>query len=171
MRTSHVKVLPYMPQWAQAFKALRDDLQAALGNTILSIEHVGSTSVPGMWAKPILDVDLVLQSRIILPEIIQRLQALGYTHEGDLGIAGREAFAYTCRPQFMAHHLYACAQDCAELHRHITFRDYLRNNADAREVYSQIKREAARLFPEDIDRYIAHKSTVIAQLYHDCGLS
>ena len=77
MRTSHVKVLPYMPQWVQAFEALRDDLQAALGNTILSIEHVGSTSVPGMWAKPILDVDLVLQSRIILPEIIQRLQALG----------------------------------------------------------------------------------------------
>lgn len=170
MRTSHVIVQPYTPQWAQAFAELRNCLQNTLGDTVLSIEHVGSTSVPGLWAKPILDIDIVLQSRAILPEVIHRLQSLNYIYEGDLGISGREAFAYTGKPQFMSHHLYACAQDCPELHRHLTFRNYLRSNAQARALYSQVKREAAALFPEDIDRYMAHKSAVITQLYHDCGL-
>lgn len=171
MRTKDVTVLPYTPQWAEAFLTLRDALWEALEGVALAIEHVGSTSVPGMWAKPILDVDVVLPDSTSLPEAIYRLQQLGYLYEGDLGIAGREAFSYVALPRFMAHHLYVCPQDSPELHRHLTFRDHLRSHSDARERYSEVKREAAQLFPRDIDRYMQYKSGVIAQLYRECGLT
>jgi len=70
----------------------------------------------------------------------------------------------------MKHHLYVCPQYSAELHRHITFRDFLRNNPAEAEKYGSVKEAAARLFPDDIDRYIAYKSPCIEELYRMCGL-
>jgi GrpB-like predicted nucleotidyltransferase (UPF0157 family) len=82
----------YHPQWPILFEELQVKFSDLLGNMVSAIEHVGSTSVPGLAAKPIIDLDVLLASAAYLPETIRRLATLGYEHEGDLGIAGREAF-------------------------------------------------------------------------------
>ena len=170
MRTPRVRVVPYDPAWSEAFEAIRAEISAALGEVALGIEHVGSTSVPGLFAKPCIDIDVIIRDRTVLAEAVGRLATIGYIHEGDLGIPDREAFRYSDKPHLMEHHLYVCPQDSAELHRHIAFRDLLRGDAAAAERYGRVKLEAAGLFPDDIDGYIAHKAPCIEELYALCGL-
>jgi len=166
----HVVVEPYNEEWKSDFIAIRDELDAVLKDIVLKIEHVGSTSVEGLSAKPVIDVDVVIKDTTVLPDVISALQTIGYFHEGDLGIPGREAFKYEGKEYLRKHHLYVCSQDSEELKRHITFRDYLRSNPDAVEEYSKIKEEAANLYPWDIDKYIEHKSPVIEMIYKRIGL-
>ena len=170
MRTASVVVLPYDGAWKASFDAIRQELEAALGDLILGIEHVGSTSVEGLSAKPCIDIDVVIRDYSVFPAVVRRLEAVGYIHEGDLGIRDREAFCYRDKPHLMKHHLYVCPRYSEELHRHITFRDFLRSDPEAAGKYGQVKETAARLFPEDIEKYIAYKSPCIAELYERCGL-
>ena len=170
MKTKKVVVLSYDEVWSSAFEAIKAEIEAALGDLMLRVEHVGSTSVKGMSAKPCIDIDVVIRDYSVFADIVQRLDAIGYIHEGDLGIKGREAFKYTDKPHLMAHHLYVCPQDSEELRRHVTFRDYLRGNPEAVKRYSQVKEKAAELFPNDIDGYIQYKSLCIEELYRECGL-
>lgn len=170
MKTKKVIVLPYDEAWATEFKIIRAELESALRDSILGIEHVGSTSVKGLSAKPCIDVDVVIKDRSVLEAVINKLGAIGYIHEGDLGIRGREAFKYSDKPHLMAHHLYVCPKDSEELHRHITFRDFLRQNPGAVKKYSRVKETAAKLFPNDIDKYMEYKSPCIEELYRQCGL-
>ena len=171
MRTTHVMVLPYDPAWKADFAAIRQELASALGELAIAIEHVGSTSVEGLSAKPCIDIDVVMQDRSVFPQIVERLAAIGYTHEGDLGIPGREAFCYTGKPHLRLHHLYVCPADSEELHRHLVFRDFLRTHPEAVARYSACKEDAARRFPEDIEGYMACKGPCIEALYKLCGLS
>jgi len=166
----HVVVEPYNKEWKSDFIAIRDELDAVLKDIVLKIEHVGSTSVEVLSAKPVIDIDVVIKDTTVLPDVISALQTIGYFHEGDLGIPGREAFKYEGKEHLRKHHLYVCSQDSEELKRHITFRDYLRSNPDAVEEYSKIKEEAANLYPWDIDKYIEHKSPVIEMIYKRIGL-
>lgn len=170
MKTKKVIVLPYDEAWATEFEIIRAELESALRDSILGIEHVGSTSVKGLSAKPCIDVDVVIKDRSVLEAVINKLGAIGYIHEGDLGIRGREAFKYSDKPHLMAHHLYVCPKDSEELHRHITFRDFLRQNPGAVKKYSRVKETAAKLFPNDIDKYMEYKSPCIEELYRQCGL-
>ena len=170
MRTKKVIVLPYDASWKTAFNDIRRELEAALGDLAVGIEHVGSTSVEGLSAKPIIDIDVVIRDYSVFDAVVRKLASVGYVHEGDLGIKDREAFKYTHKPHLQKHHLYVCPQDSAELRRHITFRDFLRSNPDAVQEYSAVKETAARLYPEDIDGYIAFKSPCIERLYRMCGL-
>lgn len=167
----HVVVEPYDEAWKDDFAAIRDELEAVLNGLVLRIEHVGSTSVEGLSAKPVIDIDVVISDRSVLPEVISALESIGYSHEGDLGIPGREAFKYEGKDHLKKHHLYVCAQDAEELKRHITFRDYLRSDPDAVAEYSRIKEEGARLYPDDIDKYIEHKSPFIESVYKQIGLT
>ena len=166
----HVVVQPYDEAWKNDFIVIRDELNTVLNGLVLRIEHVGSTSVEGLSAKPVIDIDVVIEDRTCLPGVISALQKIGYTHEGDLGIPGREAFKYEGKDHLRKHHLYVCAQDSEELRRHIEFRDYLRSNPDAVAEYSRIKEEGAMLYPWDIDKYIAHKSPFIEMIYKRIGL-
>lgn len=166
-----VVVEPYDEAWKKDFAAIRDELEAVLNGLVLRIEHVGSTSVEGLSAKPVIDIDVVISDRSILPEVVSALESIGYSHEGDLGIPGREAFKYEGKYHLKKHHLYVCAQDAEELKRHIAFRDYLRSDPDAVAEYSRIKEEGARLYPDDIDKYIEHKSPFIESVYKQIGLT
>ena len=132
--------------------------------------HVGSTSVEGLSAKPCIDIDVVIEDASALDAVILGLANIGYIHEGDLGIAGREAFKYSDKPHLMTHHLYVCAKDSAELYRHVTFRDFLRSEPEAARRYGEVKKRAAELFPNDIDKYIEYKSSCIEEIYRQCGL-
>ena len=165
-----VVVQPYNKEWKNDFEAIRRELDTALGDLAMRIEHVGSTSVEGLSAKPVIDIDVVIRDRSVLPDVVIALQKAGYNHEGDLGIPGREAFKYEGKEHLRKHHLYVCAQEAHELNRHIAFRDYLRSHPEAVAEYSRIKEEGARLYPFDMDKYIEHKSLFIEKIYKEIGL-
>lgn len=170
MRTQKVMVLPYDRAWKIAFEYIKREIEAGLGDLILGIEHVGSTAVEGLSAKPCIDLDVVIGDYAVFPAVVQKLAAIGYIHEGDLGIKDREAFCYRDKPHLLTHHLYVCPRDSRELHRHITFRDFLRSNSEAVRNYSRVKEQAAELYPEDINGYMAYKASCIEALYTQCGL-
>jgi GrpB-like predicted nucleotidyltransferase (UPF0157 family) len=170
MKTKKVTVLPYDAEWKKDFEMIRREIEIAIGHLIIGIEHVGSTSVEGMSAKPCIDIDVIIKDYSVFNEIVSGLSSIGYYHEGDLGIKDREAFGYSDKPHLKSHHLYVCPEYSEELYRHITFRDFLRGNPDAVKKYSRIKEEAAILFPDNIDKYIEYKSPCIEELYEVCGL-
>ena len=170
MRTKRVVVVPYDEAWKNAFEEIKTEIEAEIGALIIGIEHVGSTSVEGMSAKPCIDIDVIIKDYSVFGEIVRKLGAIGYIHEGDLGIQDREAFKYADKPHLMLHHLYVCPQDSEELRRHITFRDFLRRTPEAVRKYSLVKEKAAELFPYSIDQYIEYKSPCIEELYKECGL-
>ena len=170
MHRRHIIVQPYDEAWKQDFISISNEIRDVLGELALRIEHVGSTSVPGLSAKPVIDIDVVIRDHSVLDEVISRLAKIGYQHEGNLGIAGREAFGYEGKEHLKEHHLYVCPEDSPELKRHIAFRDYLRSHPDAVQEYSRIKEEAASFYPYDIDQYIGHKSPVIEKIYKEIGL-
>ena len=170
MRTKRVIVLPYDEAWKTAFEEIKNEIEAAIGDLILGIEHVGSTSVEGMSAKPCIDIDVIIKDYSVFDEVVSKLGAVGYIHEGDLGIKDREAFKYTDKPHLMMHHLYICPQYSEELRRHIAFRDFLRRDPESVKEYSLVKEKAAELYPNDIDQYIEYKSSCIEELYKKCGL-
>lgn len=170
MVTKHVVVLPYDEQWKQDFLMIKDELITALGQLAMRIDHVGSTSVEGLSAKPIIDIDVVIKDYTVLEEVVSALGAIGYRHEGNLGITGREAFKYDGKEHLRKHHLYVCPEDSPELKRHIAFRDYLRTHPDAVREYSRIKEEGAKRYPYDIERYIEHKSPFIEKIYAKIGI-
>lgn len=170
MKTNRVRVIPYNEQWPKEFEKIKVEISSVLGPLAVAIEHVGSTSVKGLWAKPIIDIDVVIPDSTVLPQVVAKLENIGYHDEGNLGIEGREAFCYENKPELMLHHLYVCPADSKELKRHLIFRNYLRTHPDAVQEYSQVKREGASLFPEDIDAYLEYKSPVIKKIYRHCGL-
>ncbi|PWJ71510.1 GrpB-like predicted nucleotidyltransferase (UPF0157 family) [Ruminococcaceae bacterium R-25] len=165
MGTKHVVVLPYDEAWKNDFEDIKAELMTVLSDLILRIEHVGSTSVPGLSAKPIIDIDVVIDGAESFEKVKTALGTIGYRHEGDLGIAGREAFKYEGKDHLRKHHLYVCSKDAAELKRHVSFRDYLLSDPDAVKEYGRIKEEGAKLYPYDIDKYIEYKSSFIESIY------
>jgi GrpB-like predicted nucleotidyltransferase (UPF0157 family) len=154
-----IEVVDYDPHWPEVFETLRQRIWAALGDVALSVEHVGSTSVPGLAAKPIIDISIVIPERSDVQTGISRLASLGYVHRGDLGIEGREAFA---NPDGLPmHNLYLCPRDSVALANHLAIRNYLRTHARAVRGYGELKKQLAERFPNDIDGYIDGKTTML----------
>ena len=170
MRTKNVIVVPYDKAWKSDYEKIKREIESAIGDLIIGIEHIGSTSVEGLSAKPIIDIDVVIKDYSVFAAVVQKLETIGYIHEGNLGIKDREAFKYQNKPHLQKHHLYVCPQYSEELHRHVTFRDYLKNNREAVKKYSLVKETAAILFPNEIEKYIDYKTPCIEELYMRCGL-
>ena len=170
MVTKHVVVLPYDEQWKQDFLKIKSELTDALGQLAIRIEHIGSTSVQGLSAKPIIDIDVVIKDHSVLESVISALGIIGYQHEGNLGIEGREAFKYDGKEHLQKHHLYVCTEDSPELKRHIAFRDYLRSHPSAVREYSLIKEQGAKQYPTEIEHYIEHKTPFIEKIYSEIGI-
>ncbi len=139
--TDLIVVVDDDPTWPALFAAVRAPVAATLSDLAVAIGHVGSTAVPGLAVKPIIDLDVAIRSAADLPEAIARLAPLGYTYEGDKGIPGRAAFAWP--PQAARHHLYVCTPGAAAYREHLLFRDYLRAHPDAVAAYATLKRQLA----------------------------
>lgn len=157
-----IDVLPYDPAWPREFERIRERLLSVVGGLCIGIEHVGSTSVPGLAAKPIVDIDVVISSRLVFPAVRSALHEAGYVHRGNLEIPGRESFLAPAHT--FPHHLYVCSVDTPNLHDHLILRDMLRARPALRDRYADAKRQAARQHPHDIDAYIDGKSGVIAEI-------
>lgn len=157
----------YDPNWIADFASLRQRLVSIVGELPVAIEHVGSTSVPGLLAKPIIDIDMTAASDEDLELLVNRLTSNGYANEGDLGIPGR--IALRASDLSIPHHLYLMRQDHREFRRHILFRDYLRANPGTAKAYQAIKTEAANQFRHDRVAYTQSKSEFIESVLKKCG--
>jgi len=166
---SRVVVVAYDPTWPRIFEELRAPVAHALGDLAVAIEHVGSTSVPGLVAKPIVDMTVVVASRDDVPAAIERLATLGYRHRGDLGIVDREAFHAPADRS--PHHLYVCPRDSVALQNHLAVRDALRARPALSTAYGALKQRLAAEFPDDIDGYVDGKTSFLLAILADAGLS
>jgi GrpB-like predicted nucleotidyltransferase (UPF0157 family) len=160
-----VRCVPYNQGWKSEFNRIKEMLMNHIGDLIIGIEHVGSTSVEGLAAKPIIDMDIVFDSYAVFPPLAKRLHTIGFIHEGDGGIKGREVFKRSYEDEYMPYHLYACPKDSPELLRHLSFREYLKRNEEDREKYGKLKMELAHRFPTDINAYMAGKDGFIKAIY------
>lgn len=157
-----IVVTGYDPAWPSLFEVLRGRVLDALGELAVAVEHVGSTSVPGLAAKPIVDIDAVVPSAEHVPLAVERLEQVGYRHEGDLGISGREAFEPPADAPW--HHLYVLPADSEELRRHLAFRDHLLDHPEAAMAYAALKREAAQRFGGDRRAYTEAKTDFVERV-------
>jgi len=160
-----IQIVDYDPAWAIDFARLRLRLLAAVKDFAVTVEHVGSTAVPGLAAKPILDVDVVVASVSDVPTAITRLAELGYRHQGDLGISGREAFASPSSAP--AHHLYVVVQGSEPWRNHIQFRDYLREHPESAKAYAELKRSLADRCQNDREKYTNAKTAFVEEVLRD----
>ena len=149
--------------WQREFIRLCVHLTSFLEKDCLAIRHVGSTSVPGLAAKPFLDIDIVMASSDDLEKVRKLLEGHGYYFRGDLGIAGRYAFGYGSS-SFMRHHLYAVKPQAPSYLDHLALREGLKSDPQAILTYARIKDGLAKLYPYDIDAYIDGKSAVIREI-------
>lgn len=164
-----VRVVAYDPEWPRIFERIRSYVWPAVRDIAIGVEHVGSTSVPGLSAKPVIDACIVVQSSREVPACIERLAGIDYVHRGNLGVPEREAFR---RPDHLPrHHLYLSPRESLSLKNHLGFRDYLRSHPDAAREYGALKASLARRFPEDIDRYIVGKTDFVLRILGEIGLS
>jgi GrpB-like predicted nucleotidyltransferase (UPF0157 family) len=167
--SSTLQVVDYNSNWPQIFLQLKEWIWPAISDVAIAIDHVGSTSIPGLAAKPVIDMDIVIASRAELPAILPRLESLGYRHRGDLGIEDREAFrAPEDQP---AHHLYVCSQNSLALKNHIAVRDYLLIHPSDATAYSILKKELAEKFRNDRPRYNEAKTDFVLSILERCGFS
>lgn len=157
-----VLIQDYDASWPETFSKLAARLKAALGSLVVSIEHVGSTAVPGLAAKPVIDLDIILRSHADLQESMRLLACIGYDHEGDLGIAGRDAFRSP--PGEPSHHVYVLVAGANELRRHLAFRDALRADNNLREKYAELKKSLTQRYCNDRQSYTEAKSAFITSI-------
>lgn len=164
---SNVTVIQYDPEWARLYEELRDFVRPVLTDLVVTIEHVGSTSVLGLASKPIVDMDVIVSTQADIQIAIQRLATLGYVHEGDLGTPGREAFIPPEKIPW--HHLYVCTEGNAEYKRHILFRDYLRAHPEDSKIYGDLKLKLAQQFRNERSAYTNAKSEFVKEILKRAG--
>jgi GrpB-like predicted nucleotidyltransferase (UPF0157 family) len=160
--TRKVEVVPYRQDWPELFMAESKALQRVFGREMLSIHHFGSTSIPGISAKPIIDILLIVRDIEKVNALAPRLEALGYHAVGEYGISGRRFF-YKGTNDFRSHHLHVYESGNPHILRHLVFRDYMRCHPISARDYTRLKEELAHQFPEDMDSYIAGKNAFVKE--------
>lgn len=154
----------YNPNWIKDFNDIKKVITEALINLHVPIKHVGSTSIPNLAAKPIIDIDIIFNAPKDFEAVKKGLEKIGYYHNGNQGIPNREVFKRGKTEtkheilDAITHHLYVCKSDSEALQRHILFRDYLLVNEEARIQYQNLKYVLAEEAHQDRKKYAALKS-------------
>ena len=173
-----IKIVPYNSQWPIIFNELKTIYNSILSKEILTIEHIGSTSIPNLDAKPVIDIDIIIADKSKLNSIINKLETIGYIFRGELGIEDRFAFSRTSEnvpftgenKTWMKHHLYVCIENSLSLKNHLLLRDYLLKNEDVVIAYSKLKQELAEKYTNDIDNYVKYKTPFIINILEKQGV-
>jgi len=169
LRRGQVIVVPYDPRWPILFEEASAELRAVLGTSILDVHHVGSTAVPGLCAKPILDVMVSVPNFDDARELFTRLDALGYEYRPDEEIPDRHYFRRPPGGELRTHHL-SLAEPESRYHRvTLAFRDALRRDPELAEAYARLKLSLARRFPLDRPAYIDGKTEFVQDVLAAIG--
>lgn len=161
LKSGSVKISHHSKAWRECFGSEEARLRKHLGRARYRLEHIGSTSVEGLSAKPIIDMAMQIPSFKRLPLWIRRLEQAGYAYKGEYGLPGRHFFTYGLP---VSHHLHIVTPGSEHWERWLLFRDYLRAHPKAAETYNKTKLALARKYPTDRDAYTRSKTPVINRL-------
>jgi GrpB-like predicted nucleotidyltransferase (UPF0157 family) len=150
-------LVAHNPAWTQHAADERMRLVRALGDTIVAVHHIGSTSIPGILAKPIVDLLPVVSSLDLLDAQANAVRALGYEWRGEFGIPGRRFCSLNDAAGKRIVHVHFFATDSDEIEPDLAFRDYLRAHRDEALAYEAEKVRAAALHPDDAGAYTEEK--------------
>jgi GrpB-like predicted nucleotidyltransferase (UPF0157 family) len=174
----HIVIVEYDPAWPELFAQERERLQEAIGEWAVAIEHVGSTAVPGLAAKPIIDIGISLENLVDAVKCITPLFEMGYQCCGEFGIPGRIFFRkLTDSPipgqitdgHGRTHQIHMYQRDHEQSIWHITFRDYMRTHPDEAAEYAALKRQVAARHHDDIEKYVDGKHEYIRGILSKAG--
>ena len=161
--TQHITVLNYDPEWPLKYVRERDKITEILKDNCISIYHIGSTSVPGLAAKPIIDIMVAVRSLERVDMAAEKFADIGYEYLGEFGIAGRRYLRKGGDERTHQIHIFQ-ADDWNNIGRHLAFRDYMRTHEKERDEYAKIKKDLAQKFPYDIDGYCKGKENFVREM-------
>lgn len=156
-----VRLVPYSRQWIDAFDKERIDLVNAMGPLFIAVEHIGSTSIPGMQAKPIIDIAAMTEAETDVEKCIAPLAALGYLYRGEYGLPGRHFFT---KGSPESHYLHVVVAGSHHWDYWMLFRDFLLRRGDIAEEYSRLKLDLAQKYAKERDAYTKAKSQFIVRV-------
>jgi len=156
-----VRVVPYDPDWPVAFVVEAESIRGALQDRQIEVHHIGSTAIPEIFAKPIIDILLVVPSLELLDSQVPSMEALGYESLGEFGIAGRRYFRKNSTTGIRTHQVHAFDAGSTGARRHLAFRDYMRSHPDAAREYSLLKQRLATEFQQSMQDYIDGKDAFV----------
>ncbi|WP_261129680.1 GrpB family protein [Bacillus sp. Marseille-Q3570] len=157
-----VEVCPYDEEWPKMFHYEMNKLQGIYGSQIVTIHHIGSTSIEGLKAKPIIDIMPVVKNIKEVDKFDDQMRAIGYEPRGENGIPGRRYFQKGGDSR--THHVHIYQQGDMQIKRHLAFRDYLRMNSELKIKYGNLKEKLSKQFPHDIAAYIKGKEQLISEI-------
>ncbi len=159
-----IYMVPHDPEWRQEFEREAAQITAVLGGGVVTVHHIGSTAIPGIYAKPVLDMLLVVQNHAELDEKQVKMEALGYIALGEFGIPGRRYFRRDNAEGDRTHQVHAFEAGSPQIDRHLAFRNYMIAHPDIARQYSDLKRELAAKHPNDIEAYMDGKDGFIQEI-------
>lgn len=162
-----VELAPYNSEWPQLFREEAAKLQAILKDNCVQIHHIGSTAIPGIYAKPIIDILPVVKDLALVDKLADEFEKLDYIVMGEYGIPGRR-FYWKSKTK-RSHHIHLFEQGSPEILRHVMFKDFLINHPDYAQAYSQIKQSLAKVFFDDIESYVNGKSSFVQMIDYKNG--
>ncbi|MGQ3889267.1 GNAT family N-acetyltransferase [Legionella sp. CNM-1927-20] len=163
-----VEVVEYQANWPTLFSVEASLIQQALGANCITIHHIGSTSVPCLSAKPIIDILPVVKNISLVEKAVCQMEELGYCYRGEYGIPFRRYFQ-KAQGDKRTHHVHIFESGNSEIDRHLKFRDWMRAHTDDREAYAKLKKELALKYPNDIMNYCEGKDAFITHIDSKTG--
>lgn len=164
LKRGTVQVIAYRANWHDLFEQERRALHKLLGRYVLDIQYVGSTAVPGLDAKPIIDIAVAVASAAVIPQCRQPLRCLGYIDRGDAGGDGGYLFVKESAPDIRTHHMHIVAIDDPQWYNYLLLRDTLRADETLRTGYARLKRTLQEQFAQDRKGYTDAKDDFIRGL-------
>ncbi|GAB4283695.1 MAG: GrpB family protein [Oscillatoriaceae cyanobacterium] len=159
-----VEVVSHNPQWADAFAVESQQIADALGENVVAIHHIGSTAIPMIYAKPIIDLLVEVKDINQVNQQNYSMELLGYEVMGEFGIPGRRYFRKHNPAGMRTHHVHIFEVGSPQIERHLNFRDYMIAHPEAAQKYSELKRELAQKYPNDIEKYMDGKDGFIQEI-------
>lgn len=167
LETGTVKLNRFTPLWRQRFRAETRRLAGHIRPSEYLLEHIGSTAVPGLDAKPIIDMSMMIASLARLPLWIKRMESAGYTYKGEYGLPGRHFFT---RGNPVTHHLHIVAKGSPHWPHWILFRDYLRAHPGEANKYNDLKTKLAKKYSHNREAYTKAKTPLITAILKKAGI-
>ena len=158
-----IEVVPYDPGWVSEFENEGKRILQALGETVARLHHIGSTAIPGISTKPIIDFLLEVYDIVELDEKSSALEGLGHEAKGEFGIPGRRYYRKNDTSGVRSHQIHAFGVESPEIEGHLVFRDYMSNHADEARAYGELKQSLAMQHPHDIQAYMDGKDAFIKE--------
>lgn len=166
--TDSLVIAEYSDEWPHWYSLIYSYLWPAVREWSTAIEHVGSTSVAGLAARPIIDVDIFVKDDELHDYQIKIVESLGYSYHGERGFYGRHALSQN--NSLPSHNLYLCIRGHSATENHLFFRDYLRDNPEKVAEYSRIKKDLVAAHKHDVQTYLRNKTEFISECLHKAAM-